>query len=63
MLVAAAVTIVYAMSPSSTKSFTPVTVTVWGVFQLAVVNVRLAAEMVPSAVLLLLRGILTLADG
>ncbi|WP_199248956.1 hypothetical protein [[Phormidium] sp. ETS-05] len=41
--------------PSSTNSSTPVMVTVWGVFQLAAVNVRLFLSMVPSAVLLLLR--------
>src|SRR5438876_898754 len=40
------------MFPSATKSFTPVTVTVWGVFQFADVNVRLAGATVPSAVLL-----------
>jgi hypothetical protein len=51
------------MSPSSTGSLTPVTVTVCGVFQFAAVNVTLATEMVPSAVLLLLSGIVTLAVG
>src|SRR5688572_27853804 len=35
---------------SSTSSSTPVTVMVWGVFQLAEVKVRLAAETVPSVV-------------
>ena len=63
MLVAAAVRIVYATSPSSTKSLTPVTVTVCGVAQLAVVNVRLDAETVPSPVFELLTGIVTLALG
>ena len=51
------------MSPSSTKSSTPVTVTVWAVFQLAAVKVRLAGEVVPSAVLLDERPIVTLAVG
>ena len=45
------------------KSFTPVTVTVWGRFQSADVNVRLAGETVPSAVLLLDTGITTSAVG
>ena len=52
-LVAAAVTIVNAISPSSTSSFTPVTVTVCGVAQLAAVKVRLAGATVPSVVSLL----------
>ena len=38
------------MSPSSTKSSTPVTVTVCGTFQFAAVNVNEAAETVPSVV-------------
>src|SRR5689334_17347928 len=38
-------------------------VTVWGVFQFAVVKVRLAGETVPSAVLLEERPIVTLAVG
>ena len=51
------------MSPSSTKSSEPVTVTFCGVFQFADVNVTLDAESVPSAVLLLLKGIVTFAAG
>ena len=51
------------MSPSCTASSTPVTVTVWATFQFAAVNVRLAAETVPSAVLLLATGIATSAVG
>src|SRR2546423_10700223 len=51
------------MSPSSTKSSTPVTVTVWGVFQLAAVKVKLDGETVPSAVLPLLMGTVTFAVG
>ena len=51
------------MFPSSTKSSTPVRVTVWAVFQLAVVNVKLAGETVPSAVLLDERPRVTLAVG
>jgi hypothetical protein len=57
------VTIEYTMSPSSTKSFTPVTVTVCATLQFADVNVRLAAETVPSVVLLLLSPTLTFAVG
>ena len=48
VLVAAAVTIVYATSPSSRVSLTPVMVTVWATFQFAVVKVRLAGRTVPS---------------
>src|ERR1051325_9344184 len=51
------------MLPSWTWSSTPVTVTVWATFQLAVLNVRLAVETVPSAGLLLATGIATLAVG
>ena len=51
------------MAPSSTKSSTPVSVTVWAVFQLAELNVRLAGETVPSAVLLDERPIVTFAFG
>ena len=39
------------------------TVTVWAAFQFALVNVRLAVETVPSAVLLLATGITTSAMG
>ena len=59
----AVVLTVYGWSPSSTKSSTPVTVTVWGVLQLAGVNVSVAGDTVPSAVLLLLRPMATLAVG
>ena len=38
-------------------------VTVWGVFQLAVVKVKLDLSIVPSAVLLLVNGMVTLAVG
>ena len=51
------------MLPSCTWSSTPVTVTVWAKFQFAAVNVRLAAETVPSALLLLATGITTSASG
>src|ERR1043165_9645577 len=51
------------MVPSWTWSSTPVTVTVWATFQLAVLNVRLAVETVPSAGLLLATGTATLAAG
>src|SRR4051812_39320531 len=40
------------MFPSSTKSSTPMIVTVCGVFQFAVVKVKLDVETVPSATLL-----------
>ena len=53
----------YEMSPSSTTSLTPVTVTVRGVFQLAAVNVRLDTLTVPSVVSLELRPIVTSAVG
>jgi len=42
------------MSPSSMASSTPVIVIVCGVFQFPAVNVTLAAETLPSALLLLL---------
>src|SRR3954447_21252808 len=42
----------YPTLPSSTRSSTPVIVTVCGTFQFAAVNVRLDASTVPSAVLL-----------
>src|ERR1044072_4741154 len=51
------------MLPSWTWSSTPVTVTVWATFQLAVRNVRLAVENVASAGSLLATGIATLAVG
>jgi hypothetical protein len=51
------------MSPSSTRSSTPVTVTVCGTFQSAAVNVRLAAETVPSVVSLEATGMTTSAVG
>src|ERR1041384_3237863 len=51
------------MSPSFTWSSTPVTVTVWAVFQFAAVNVRLDVDAVPSAGLLLVTGITTFAGG
>src|SRR3954470_15536163 len=53
----------YATLPSSTESFTPVTVIVRGVFQFAVVNVTLLTDGVPSPVLLLLSGTTTLLLG
>ena len=43
MLEAVAVRVVV-ISPSSTSSLTPVTVTVWGVFQLAVVKVSVSVS-------------------
>jgi hypothetical protein len=51
------------MSPSSIKSLTPVTVTVRAVFQLPVVNVRLAGLTVPSDVSFELSPIVTSAVG
>ena len=52
------------MSPSSWKSLTPVTVTVCGVFQFALVKVRLAGlDRRPRAVLLELSPIVTSAVG
>ena len=66
-LVAAPVTMPYATSPSSTESSIPLMVTVCGVFQFSALKTRLAVEIVPSAVLLLLSGTVTLtvthADG
>ena len=56
-------TIEYATSPSSTASSTPVTVTVWGISQLALVKVRLDLLTVPSVVSLELRPIVTSAIG
>ena len=63
VLVAAAVTMVYATLPSSTKSFTPVTVAVCGVFQLPDVNVSEAGDTVPSVRSLDERPMVTFADG
>jgi len=54
---------VYVTSPSTTPSFTPVTDTVCGVFQFAVVNVTLAGETVPSLVSLDVKPIVTSAVG
>jgi len=51
------------MSPSSTRSSTPVTVTTRGTFQFATVNVRLAGATVPSLTLLDVRPIVTSAVG
>jgi len=44
--------IVYAISPSSIKSLTPVAVTVCATFQLAVVKVKVLGKTVPSSGLL-----------
>ncbi len=54
---------VYGCGPSTTTSSTPVTVTVCGVLQFAVVNVRLAGETVPSAALPDATGTVTSAVG
>src|SRR5207344_2063281 len=62
-LVAGAVTMLYTMSPSSTTSLTPWTVTVCGRFQFALVNVRLTGLTVPSVGSLELRLITTFAVG
>src|SRR5262245_39236730 len=51
------------MSLASTKSFTPVTVTVWAVFQFAAVKLTDTGDTVPSAVLELDRPIVTSAVG
>ncbi len=63
VLVAAAVTIAYATLPSTTKSFTPVTVTVCAVFQFAGVNITEAGATVPSVKSLDESPIATLAVG
>ena len=63
MLVGTPSITLYAMSPSSTWSSAPVTVTVWGTFQLAAVNVRLAAGIVPSVRSLEATGMTTSAVG
>src|SRR5437762_8351730 len=52
VLVAGALTALYALSPSSTASSTPVTVIVCGTFQSLFLNVSVVAGMVPSDVLL-----------
>src|SRR3954447_11837733 len=62
-LLAAPVITLYVTSPSSTKSSTPVIVIVCAAFQFDDVNVTLEAEIVPSAVLLLLSAIVTSAVG
>ena len=62
-LVAAAVTMLNVMLPSSRLSSTPVTVTVCGVFQLADVNVTEVGLTVPSVVSLLLSPTVTSAVG
>jgi hypothetical protein len=51
------------MFPSSTKSSTPVIVTVCGVLQFRFVKVSRAVETVPSAVLVLLMGMVTFPVG
>ena len=51
------------MSPSWTSSFAPVTVTAWGTFQSAAVNVRLASEAEPSVASFEATGITTSATG
>ena len=56
-------TIAYAWSPSVRLSSTPVTVTVWATFQLAIVKVTELGATVPSVVSLLVRPMLTLAAG
>ena len=61
--VAAAVTMLYAMLPSSRVSSTPVTVTVCALFQFADVKVTLDGLTVPSAVLFELRPTVTFAVG
>src|SRR3954469_1273457 len=54
---------VYATGPSGAESSTPVTVTVCATFQLAAVNVTDGGATVPSATLVELSGIVTLATG
>ncbi len=63
VLVAAAVTIVYATAPSTPKSSTPVTVTVCAVFQFPDVNVTDAGATVPSVKSLDESPIVTFAVG
>ena len=60
---AAPSTIEYATSPSSSTSSPPVTVTVWGMFQLAAVKVSEATETAPSVGSELERLIVTSAVG
>jgi len=54
---------VYTTGPSATRSFTPVTVTVCQLLQLAEVNVNDAGLTVPSSVLLDERSIVTSLAG
>ena len=56
-------TMLYPTFPSSTESFTPVTVTVWAVFQLAAVKTSEAVLTDPSVVSLELTGMVTFAVG
>ena len=63
VLLAGAVTIEYAISPSVTASFAPVTVTVCGTFQLAEVKTSWLVEIVPSVVSLDERSMVTFAVG
>ena len=56
-------TIEYTTLPSATASSTPVTVTVWGISQLALVKVRLDLSTVPWVVSLELSPIVTSAMG
>ena len=53
----------YVTAPSTTKSFTPVTVTVCGVFQLPLVKVTELGLTVPSAEFELVSPIVTSAVG
>src|ERR1041385_9218988 len=62
-VVGAPSTTLYAMSPSSTASSAPVTVTVCGRFQSAAVNVRLETELEPSVASLDATGMTTSAVG
>src|SRR5205823_4264307 len=62
-LLAAPLMMLYAMLPSSTKSSTPVIVTVCATFQFPGVNVNSDVDTVPSAVFELLTGIVTGAVG
>ena len=63
VLAAVPVTMEYAMVPSTTKSSTPVTVTVCAIFQFAAVNVSAAGKTVPSVASLDESGIVTSAVG
>ena len=62
-LVAGSTMTVYGCAPSATLSSAPVTVTMCGAFQFALVKVKLAGLTVPSAVLLLCTGMTTSAVG